>query len=122
MRRKQTIRRRSARITPGAIEARRRNLELQDAVKECDAKRDAAGRNAWKGGEDYTEYHKRVPPCSEACACQAAWLAWHEMVRELGVKRPWDFNSDTETPWADLLAEVDQLVEESRAESAEPTV
>lgn len=113
------IRRRAARLTPAAIEARRRELALEGAVKACEEARDAAYKRAWNGNSDYTEYHKRLPPCGESCACMAKDRAHSAMVRELAVSRPWG------DEWDELMVEVDRLaalpVSSDPAESAAPS-
>lgn len=110
MRRKLPIRRRAARITPAAIEARRRMFELAGAAKACEEARDAAYKRAWDGNRDYTEYHSRLPPCGESCACMAQRAADQELHRELGVRRPWG------DEWDELMNDLDRLAGQQRTE------
>jgi len=104
MRRKRVIRR-VARITHAAIDARRRSLEVAGAVAACEEARDAAYKRAWNGNRDYAEYHRRLPPCGESCACTSQNESDLMICHALGLL-PSEFSSERE---AELLGELDRL-------------
>ncbi len=111
--RRKLVSRRIARFTEAMIDARRRMLELDGAVKECNKEREAAYQRGWKasGPSAYAEYHALLPPCGESCLCNAHLLAQKQVDAEfmrLGI-RPWDCNG--ETAFAELMAEIDRLAE-----------